>query len=502
MKVGDRVQVITNYGNRADLYKQYGTIIQVDTSSGRPPYMVAFKNDDVSRFFENELRLVVGRSFSGKKFDASKGEVVKECPAGWTLVKAIVNIKGVDKTIFKLVKGADTPSNREQWDEIRGAMLSFGFKWNRFNQTFDKFNTVDDVSLDALCATLLKYYEGGTLQQTSATTPSELPAPVVYEVVRYELRQDAPWFVYMRMYDVKKGIYDYYLWNDETKTFDIFWRELTAQEHLDEYIALTDGKYEAHFITKEQAENLVNRSDRGRYEILKGITSSQLYPYETFVSIRPFDRKKKENIKLEYCRIMWAEGLAEYADKFPKTFSSFTELTTYIRENIGELTTAGYDKHGIEWVWDNGDWSADRWDISEKGANPNKYSNLWAYESFGGRFYGCIMNENVQEWNDFYESRGLEGMELTKELYDKILDNWTSSDYWKKQSKMTQEQMKAKIEECFPKLYALFSQPHNNLSEIQKKIRGLEQILGNDDVQGEFAEELKKKIRGLKLLTQ
>jgi hypothetical protein len=211
------------------------------------------------------------------------------------------------------------------------------------------------------------------------------------------------------------------------------------------------------------------------------------------------------NPKLDYCRINWAEGLAEYADKFPKDFSSFTELTKYIAKNIKELPNKGYDKHGVEWKWKFEEQEhTDRWDVSESEANPFRYPNLYASEVMLMLCSMAWSNDTdevttFKKNDDFYaEMLGKEGLELNDEQFNAILKLYLT--LYKQDTRRfkynTPEERLERFKEVYPKTYKLFNSggQAKSKADIEKAIKGLQFLAdkGND--------KAKKAIIGLKIL--
>ena len=106
----------------------------------------------------------------------NEGELIRECPAGWSLYKVIINVRGDDKQIFKLRKAKETPPNKDKWDDIRGGMqVRFGFKWNRIDQSFERWSNSERLDIeDELCNFLEQYYPMG---QSPAPQPAPTQAP-------------------------------------------------------------------------------------------------------------------------------------------------------------------------------------------------------------------------------------------------------------------------------------------------------------------------------------
>lgn len=102
-------------------------------------------------------------SSSGKKFD--NGTMIKEC-AGWEIYK-----KDYGKNVlYSAVKKPETPSNKTDWDAIKGEILTetgFAYKFGKFSKYGDFVNL---RSLDELCEILAKYYQPTAATSSSAST--------------------------------------------------------------------------------------------------------------------------------------------------------------------------------------------------------------------------------------------------------------------------------------------------------------------------------------------
>jgi hypothetical protein len=213
------------------------------------------------------------------------------------------------------------------------------------------------------------------------------------------------------------------------------------------------------------------------------------------------------NPKLKYCRIVSAEGFSDYIGAFPKDFSSFTELTKYIADNIGELPESGYDKHNVEWQWKfEEESSSDRWDVSQAEANPFKYPNLYASEklqmlSYNAWFIETPSKEEFKGVDEFYSvTIGKDGLELNDEQFNAIINEYvTLYKPDKKRFKYnTPEERIERFKEVYPKLYNLFNTPQQTetktKADIEKAIKGLQYLADKGN------EKAIKAIKGLQYL--
>lgn len=226
-------------------------------------------------------------------------------------------------------------------------------------------------------------------------------------------------------------------------------------------------------------------------------------PKEEPFKVNDSYRSLPANPKLDYCEIRGAEGLIAYADTFPKTFQSFTALTKYIADNIGEIPTQGYDKHRVEWKWKFSDSDGSgRWDVSETEANPKKYPNLYASEQIRKLCYDAWKlspesKERYEESDSFYgEEVGKDGFELSTDQFNTILTDYLTLypvDTKRFLFNQPEDRLEA-FKNRYPKLIAAFEEQPINKAQLTKAIAGLEILAakGND--------KARKAIIGLKYL--
>ena len=136
------------------------------------------------------LHLSIGNSKTDKPFEmksskpskpsrpnSSQDELVYEFK-GWKMFKKIV--KG--KVLFVVVKDKETPTNREQWTDIKSDVyLQTGFKWNFGN--FSKWETLPDGVFAKFEEIFAKYYptQDKPQQEPTPQQEEEKPQPIYGE---------------------------------------------------------------------------------------------------------------------------------------------------------------------------------------------------------------------------------------------------------------------------------------------------------------------------------
>jgi len=119
-----------------------------------------------------------GGGYGRFKFDLSGTKFVTEC-SGWKLYyKTIAGKDGKKDTyVNKLVKNKETQSNKTDWEQIKGALYTQeAFKWNKADQTFEKWGSeLTEDQLKHLCALLSKYY--GSEEKPAPAPPIPAPTP-------------------------------------------------------------------------------------------------------------------------------------------------------------------------------------------------------------------------------------------------------------------------------------------------------------------------------------
>jgi hypothetical protein len=217
-------------------------------------------------------------------------------------------------------------------------------------------------------------------------------------------------------------------------------------------------------------------------------------PQQTF-GLNESYKSLPPNPKLEFCAINRAEG--SYPDgTFPLRFQSFTALTKFIADNISELPKVGegYDKYFVSYKWKFEDAEdSDRYDVSEEGDNPYKYTNLWAYDRVRSLCYGAwqingVSLPSLSKIDEFYANEiGREGWEINSVQFLSLLsaiiglypEDKTKFDY------NTYKERFDRFASVYPKLFNLFSDVTNatkSKEDIQKAIKGLQYLAnkGND----------------------
>ena len=215
------------------------------------------------------------------------------------------------------------------------------------------------------------------------------------------------------------------------------------------------------------------------------------------------------NPKLEYCKILWAEGVEEYRSLLPKTFNSFTALTKFIADNIGEIEESGYDKHGVAWKWNFDDTEfSQRWDIGQY-LNPNIFPNLWAYTFLQNLCFLAWQigrNDYVIEINESIKEIGKDGFELSGEQFYAIIENliaYYPYDESRFQYNSLDSRWKAFLE-AYPAILNIFTEPQpttqtelspSQIEEAENLIEALEILL-----EGGYNEEAQNLLDSLRIL--
>jgi hypothetical protein len=388
-------------------------------------------------------------------------DVLKDC-AGWVISK---RISPTGQILYEAKIKPDTPVNKEQWQEIKNEIYTqTGFKWGKFS-SFEKWGVIasEAAVVDILCNILDKYY------------PTQSQAPQVQQ------SQEEPLF----------------------HPGDRF--QSRALSYFYEIISINgeDVEYARHDIDDG---TIKNRSRTIKY-INKQIQSGEWVKYAPQPQNEGINESYKdlpENPKLEFCAINKAEG--SYPDDlFPIRFQSFTALTKFIADNIGELPKEGegYDKYYISWKWKFKDKEqSERWDVSENEANPDKYPNLWAYQRMSYLCFGAWIGEFSDMLYEELDSSnadaiGKDGWELNSvqfmALLGQIINNYDEGIF----KYHTFKERFDRFAEVYPKLFKLFSdvdEPKNNKENIQKAINGLKLLADKGN------EKAAKAIKGLQYL--
>lgn len=129
--------------------------------------------------------------------------------SGWKMFKRKVGLD--DKIVFVLVKDKETPSNKEDWNAIKGEIYtSTGFQWNPSYQVFRKWDKLPDGVFEELQRIFFKYYvtaQPNATQQMMAqatATPQQEPTPQVEQEPQVEIAQSTASPVTTRINDLLK----------------------------------------------------------------------------------------------------------------------------------------------------------------------------------------------------------------------------------------------------------------------------------------------------------
>lgn len=463
LSVFDSYDVNHRNAKRADIKTDDGIGISAYTSylhvTNEPPYNAKEKAETAPDWDKILSKGATGASESPKKTTGtsnfSRGELLREC-AGWKIYKKTLP---TGAQVYNAVKDKETTPNKGNWDVIKSEVyMQSGFKWGRFG-AFDKWGSMTEndegLIFDRLCEVLSKYY--------GSTSPA-LP----------ENSNDKPIDVYIN-----------------GKFFSAVPTQMDAAIMLG---AKYGGqKYNEMLV----AGRIVKTSDR-RLDV------TELEPETEPFKINESYKSLPANPKLEFCKINWAEGFHDYADTFPKEFQSFTALTKYIADNIGEVPTQGYDKHGVEWKWlSEVQAHSDRWDVSEKEANPNKYPNLYASEKMQGLCYEAWkVNSNATSLasDDYYFANivGKDGFEIGTDGFVTMLTQFLT--YYPEDKKRfaynTSEERLERFKEVYPQITQMFEEPTSltEKEEILATIDALQYLADDGDA------EAKTTIDALKYL--
>jgi hypothetical protein len=380
---------------------------------------------------------------------------------GWTLYNKTLDD---GRIVYNFVKDKSVAANKDQWNEIRGEVYTeTGFKWSPKTQSFQHWGDLSKKDnytqiINKLYEVIGKYYVA-TTPSTSTTTLS-----------KQNLTDKSP-----------------------ATAFDIVYRE--NQEDFDlsnDYNMFAERMSLKYLMNADQWNYLLSEFEK------KG--NKEFVVNESYKSI-------PDNPKLDFFTIKDSEGLPEYVELLPRTFKSFKQATKFIADNIGDLEKRGYDKHYVEWkfVYDvaGNEVFADRWDVGVTDANPNMWSNLWAYQElvscfFDALFYNKPTNDaEYQKANNLFNNLGKEGMELTKEEFYKIVNYFCLLNYDVKRfpNYTTESSRLQRIKEVFPTLFSIFDKEQAITAEvIEMKIKAL-------SVLAKYGDELAaKKIKVLQIL--
>ena len=356
---------------------------------------------------------------------------------GWTLYSKILPD---GRQVYNLVKEKATPPNKEKWNEIRGELSTeTGFKWSPRSQSFqywgNLYNKIDYLELlDKIFAIMGKYY-GFDKPKVETSTKQDLTS------------------------------------KSAATAFDIVYRENTQDfDLINDYTMFAERMTSKYVMNDEQWDFLLSEFNK------KG-GNKEFVLNESYKSI-------PDNPKLEYVTINWAEGKPEYTNLFPKTFKSFKQASKFIADNQDDNGTT---KHSVEWKYKFDDYIFKaKFDIGRL-LNPKEWLNLWAKDYLSLIFYNISAKlYNEQELKDIdsfhYGVLGKDGLEITKEEFDKIVKY---------------NNVSRKEKDLLPKTFSLFDEKEEQVvtpEMIQKQIDSL-------SILAKYGDELAaKKIKLLQIL--
>jgi hypothetical protein len=416
---------------------------------------------------------------SATKPSYAMGEVLKDC-AGWVVSKKTLPD---GRVVYNAKIKPDTPVNKDQWQEIKNEVYTqTGFKWGKFG-AFEKWGVIasEAAVVDILCKILDKYYP--TQSQTQAPLAQAQSQPqkprnfMVGDKFYAKDYPDTKYYIKSVNSDGEVGFASLQRPDSES----IYGTEDEVSELFEKGQWVKDGRYDYGQPTSEPQSPMSN-----------GINESY--------------KDLPANPKLEFCAINRAEG--SYPDDLlPIRFQSFTALTKFIADNIGEMPPLGegYDKYYISWKWKFEDEEeSERWDVSEGDANPYKYPNLWAYNRLRNlcydAWYDILTKSRTDEDDNYYaDVVGKDGWEINSIQFMSLLGGIINL-YPEDKKRFTYNTYKERFDrfaEAYPKLFKLFSdvmEESTNKEAIQKAINGLKYLADKGN------EKAAKAIKGLQYL--
>jgi hypothetical protein len=203
-------------------------------------------------------------------------------------------------------------------------------------------------------------------------------------------------------------------------------------------------------VFEETIEKLIEASKK--LEIKKGFEDIDPFVYEVVkkngkkslgkkiedfdLSLLNIDKKDfpaKESvtakIPMEYIEILWAEGTADQTDKFPKKYTSLTELRQDLKPLVDK--DAGYNKTKFIVKWVDGEEYGGRLDISEKEDNPNEHPN--------------VIKVHIMDFFNYQLARDSDGLEEHKEEIRDFIAKYSFDDF--KSEKAKSPVAKKKVDE-------------------------------------------------------
>jgi hypothetical protein len=559
-----RVEIKTDDGLPIEAYTKYLHIDNV------PPYGNKERDEaapDWEKILKGSEKQKTATPNDSSKF--SKGELLREC-AGWAIYKKTLPDDRIVYSAFKNKETAPnkTDWNTIKSEVYMQSGFKYG-RFGNFEKWGSMTANDENLILNALCEVLTKYYGSNTPATPEPATDEAIDIYVDGELIQStKVKNEQEAFVLLNNnfgvdkfseMSMKRQVFN----DREAKKVWVFRQSFYYGENfavpkengnlLQLYLAEKGFKvfigagtnnnslviYKTDFgddkIIISDFNGDFNLNVYGDYKKFAGsvnyvIDNNPISPetladlianmYDNYFANNKQDEPKEEgfkvndsykslpaNPKLDYCKITGAEGTFDYADSFPVTFQSFTALTKYIADNIGEIPTQGYDKHFIEWKWKFEDDAAkDRWDVSENEANPIKYPNLYAGEKMRSLCFrawakldsGGLKDASLAADDEFFGVLvGKEGFELTTDQFNTMLTDYLT--YYKKEDDkrfayIKPEDRLNRFKQVYPKLIAAFEQQPTDKEKIRKAIAGLEILAAKGN------EKAKKAIIGLKYI--
>lgn len=453
---------------------------------------------------------------SGKTFD--RGELLKDC-AGWEINKKVY---ADGKILYTVNKKPNTPKNKVDWNLIKGEILTeTGFSYSKYGN-FQKFGQIASEAfiVRRLCEILDKYYSE---PQSSTAKPNQISD---------ELASVASWLIYGDVKNFegvgltvsKEQIFNPSpFFEEKQRKYATNWIEfLTRNETQEKLKGVTEkefieiGKYvkEAGYPYINNVLGLLGYFGASGVEVYKKRYDefpTMYFKPSNFISIKMSGLNESyktlpSNPKLEFCQINRAEG-SYPDDTFPIQFQSFTALTKFIADNIGEMPKAGegYDKYFTSYKWKFEDFEeSDRYDVGEDADNPYKYPNLWAYARLrslcyhGWQINGVSLPSLSKDDEYFANEIGKEGWELTSVQFMSLLSDVIAL-FPEDSQKFAYNSYKERFDRfasVYPKLFKLFSEftKVQSREDVEKIIKGLEILARRGNTQAEA------KIKGYKII--
>jgi len=531
-----------DYGNQPDFY------VWVRVGTWDKPFV--YKPSASPTTSVGGTRKPFTRGASTTNYD--RGMLVFECDSGWKVYKKRLPD---NRVVYNAIKDKDVAANKEDWNAIKGEVyIEAGFKWGRFG-AFERWGEIDDSVesnvLNDLCAVFSKYYKKTAQTQTQQEVSSPTTASNQYDSNKFiyglnsawgvpqdngqllinELTSDEPanisfvdysasieykhQFTFELEYERRTIIYikektlDYSFYvSDRGGTFNI---GRITQFDPDNTYTNRDTVYYTNvaYIFRNSPKSIIELKEDIVNAIFDGLRNEKLLRAKPIGGENTAYQNVPPNPKLEYCKILYAEGYEEYTSRLPKTFNSFTALTKFIADNIGEITESGYDKHAVAWKWNFDDTEyTQRWDIGQS-LNPNIFTNLWAYtflQNICFLAWQIGRNDYVIEINESIKEIGKDGFELSGEQFYAIIENliaYYPYDESRFEYNSLDSRWKAFLE-AYPAILNIFTEPQpttqtelspSQIEEAENLIEALEILL-----EGGYNEEAQNLLDSLRIL--